>query len=58
VPLSIPFPAFIILASVRLKMTVTAITFEPTLFQGIFMLSLASSDINVHSVLSRVLDCE
>jgi hypothetical protein len=41
-----------------LEMTVTAITLEPTLFKGIFMLFLSSSDINVHTLLSRVLDCE
>jgi hypothetical protein len=41
-----------------LEMTVTAITLEPTLFKGIFMLSLASSDINVHTLLSHVLVCE
>jgi hypothetical protein len=38
----------IILASVHLEMTVAAITLEPTLFEGICMLSFASSDINVH----------
>jgi hypothetical protein len=58
VPLSTSFPSLIILASVRFEMTVAAITLEPTLFKGMFMLSLASSDINVHALLSRLLDCE
>jgi hypothetical protein len=58
VPLSTSFPSLIILARVRLEMTVTAITLKPILLKGIFMLSLASSDINIHTLLSRVLDCE
>jgi hypothetical protein len=40
VPLSTSFPSLVILASVRLEMTVTAITLEPTLFKEIFMLPL------------------
>jgi hypothetical protein len=56
VPLLTSFPSLIILASVQLEITVTDITLEPTLFKGIFMLFLASSDINVHILLSRILD--
>jgi hypothetical protein len=33
-----------------LEITVAAITLEITLFEGIFMPSLASSDINVHTL--------
>jgi hypothetical protein len=58
VPFSTSFPSLIILANVRLEMTVPAITLEPTRFKEICMLSLASSGMNVHTLLCRVLDCE
>jgi hypothetical protein len=33
-----------------LEIPVAAITLEPTLFKEIFMLSLASSDTNIHTL--------
>jgi hypothetical protein len=50
VPLLTSFPSLIILASVRLEMTMAAITLEPTLFKGIFKLSLALPDMDVHTL--------
>jgi hypothetical protein len=63
--LSTSFPSLIIIASVRLEMTVTAVTLEPTLFKGYlcyllprltFMSIHYLASLTVNNSLSPILD--